>query len=408
MGYSINSPPMQKTQKIFLVLLVLSALGLTASLLMTKLHYGLNARGLEEKSFCNVSDFFDCDSALASRYSIIRTRFGSIPTSELGTLFYLLAGFGFLYAWASAQRRTVLSFLFLSLIPATLYSLVMAYISIFKLGVLCLLCLTTYLCNFLLLLLIPSAAGARFRDFFAFLRSARPGLIFYSVFTLLFFVIGLLSFRGLNPKIHKAYARVPTKDYLKLFYAIPQETLDLSGRPTWGNPHAKVTVIEFSDFQCPFCRRAAFSLKAYLKEYEKKIRFLFVNYPLDNACNPSIPHAMHPVACLAAKASLCAHQQDRFWDYHDRVFENQKRLSRTTLLRLARESWLDVPRFEQCLVSDETAGRLKEDVETGSRVKVRGTPAVFINGRYFGDWPDPEKLRIVIEAETTGGSPELR
>lgn len=396
----------------FLSLMVLSLLGLLASILLTRLHYRIGEKGFEEKSFCNVSETFDCDAALASRFSNLRiSRLGVVPTSELGILYYLLLSGGLLYAWISQKiPKGTLAFFFTASLFAFVYSLVMAYLSIFKLGVLCLLCLTTYLVNLLVLVLFPRLLGVPYRGVPGFLTGyvrsfffkgtdRMPGIAFHLVITLLVTGIGLLFFRGLNPQIHRAHAEVPREAYLKAFYAAPQKPIDLPERPFWGNREGQVTVVEFSDFQCPFCRRAAFTLKPYLKEFRDEVRLVFVNYPLDNSCNPAIPHAMHPTACLAAKAALCAFREGKFWDYHDQVFENQKRLSRSALLRIAGEVGLDRAGFEQCLVSDETADRLKEDVESGSRLEVRGTPALFINGRPFPDWLRPELLRMVIEAE---------
>lgn len=366
---------------------------------MTRLHYRMGGLGFDEKSFCNVSEFIDCDTALASRYSHFRTRFGVILNSELGVLYYLLFSIGILYAWFSSYRRSVLSFFFASSLFACPYSLVMAYLSIFKLGIICLLCLTTYLCNFFLLFLLPKAMEVRFREIWRFFTFLRPRLAQHLLVTLVFFGVGLIFFKGLNPQIHVAHAEVPKQDYLKAFYAIPQQPINLPERPIWGNPKGKVTVVDFSDFQCPFCRRAAFTLKPYLKEFRDQVRLIYINYPLDNACNPAIDHPMHPTSCLAAKAALCAFQRGKFWEYHDKIFEHQKSLSWATLIRLAGELGMTQEDFEKCMVSEETAKLLQEDIETGSHLEIHGTPSLYINGRLFTDWYQPDRLRMVIESE---------
>lgn len=392
--------------KKFLIALVLVALaGLATSIVMTRIHYQMGGVGLDARSFCHVSDFFDCDSALASRYA----KMGPFLNSELGILYYVLVLAGLLYSLLAGEAKDTLGFLFLSSIFAVAYSIFMAYISLVKLGVLCLLCTTNYVTSFLLFALFPKALGISY--------SQIPGYVaeyVQSVFgrggmktrlplhlggAIAVFVLGFVFFKGLNPEIHRAHAEVPKDQYLKYFRSQPTQSFDVSGRPMWGSPSGKVEIVEFSDFQCPFCRRAAFTLKPYLKEYQKDVKFYYFNYPLDSACNPAMDHSMHPVSCIAAKAALCAQKSGKFWEYHDLIFENQKRLSRSVLVDLAKEAGLETGDFEKCMASDEIAARLKEDVDQGGRVQIKGTPSVYINGRPFADWPDPDRLRLVIEAE---------
>lgn len=392
-------------KKIFIALFAFSLMGLVTSISLTQLHFKVSDRGFEEKSFCNISEFVDCDTVIVSRYSHL----GPIPTSELGVIYYSLVFLGLLYAWFQRDRRPTLAFLFASMILACVYSVVMAYLSFFELGVLCLLCFTSYIANFFMLFLFSKALELRYSEVPHFLRryigslfgkgEIKPRIVFHVGVTVVVTVLGLLFFRGLSPRIHKAHAEVPREAYLKSFYNLPQKEIDLANRPFWGAKEAKVTVVEFSDFQCPFCRRAAFSLKPYLKEYRDGLRFVFFNYPLDPSCNPAIQHSLHQVACLAAKSALCASRNGKFWEYHDKVFENQKRLSRATLLNLAKEVGLEPAPFEQCLASDEITEELKKEIEEGNKIEVRGTPSVFINGRLFRDWLSPERLRMVIESE---------
>jgi protein-disulfide isomerase len=308
-----------------------------------------------------------------------------------------------------------MGFLFLSLIFANVYSAVMAYLSVGVLGVLCVMCFATYIANFLMLLLFPAAMGLRYAEVPSFVgrylgsvvgssggspaKDLKPRLGLHLGLTLAIAAFGLVFFFGLNPAVHRPYIPVPRDLYVKAFNALPVQEIDVSGRPFWGNPRAKVKIVAFSDFQCPFCRRAAFTLKPYLKSYKDDVAVYFMNYPLDSVCNPAIEQEGHPVACLAAKAGVCAAKQGKFWDYHDRVFENQKRLSRAVLVDLAAKVGLDGPAFESCLASDEVLEAVKKDAEEGAKLELKGTPAIYVNGRFFRDWPDPERVRMVIESE---------
>jgi protein-disulfide isomerase/uncharacterized membrane protein len=402
------------------VLFLLAAVGLIASILLTQLHYKVEKNGFEEKSFCNVSEFIDCDTVVASRYSSVKTPYLTVPNSELGIIYYILLLLGLGYAAAagdSEKRRVTLAFLFGSLLFASAYSVFMAYLSVAKLHVICLMCSVTYAVNILMLAAFPPAIGIRISETPSFLAgylfSADKGVVWrlmsYLGATLVLLGLGLAFFQELNPEVHRVHVPVPRELYLKAFHEEPVEEIDTAGRPVWGNPNAKVKIVDFSDFQCPFCRRAAFTLKPYLKSYKDDVAFYYVNFPLDTACNPLLEHGVHQVACLAAKGGVCAAQQGKFWEYHDQVFENQKRLSRSVLIDIAAHLGLDGPSFESCLVSDETQAKIAKDVEQGGKVKIQGTPSIYINGRLFRDWPDAERIRMVIESERAGTtSPESR
>jgi len=414
-------------KKARLVLFLLAVVGLIASILLTQLHYRVEKNGFEEKSFCNVSEFIDCDAVVASQYSSIKSPFLSVPNSELGILYYLLVLIGLVYValkgngqlagqdgdpkGLSGIQRGTLGFLFLSMIFACAYSVFMAYLSLSVLGVLCAMCFTTYVVNFLMLLVFPLALGVRYEQVPSFIGrylalligkgddSLRPRIVFHLFGTILLTAFGLIFFFGLNPEAHRPYRPIPRDLYLKAFRESPVQDIDVSGRPFWGNPNAKVKIVEFSDFQCPFCRRAAFTLKSFLKAYKNDVALYFMNFPLDPTCNPVIQHTGHPLACLAAKAAVCASKQGKFWPYYERVFENQKKLSMSALIEMAAAERLNGPAFESCLASDDSLEIIKNDAAQGVNLKIEGTPAIYINGRFFRDWPDSERLRMVIEDE---------
>lgn len=414
-------------KKARLVLFLLAIVGLIASILLTQLHYKVEKSGFDEKSFCNVSEFIDCDAVVASQYSSVRTSLLSVPNSELGILYYLLVLIGLVYvalkgngqeagsgvnqAGLNGIQRGTLGFLFLSMIFANAYSVYMAYLSLSVLGVLCAMCFTTYVVNFLMLLVFPMALGVSYGHVPAFIGrylssltgtaddNLRPRLAIHLVGTVLLAGFGIIFFRGLNPEAHRPYRPIPKELYLKAFRELPMQDIDVSGRPYWGNPNAKVKIVEFSDFQCPFCRRAAFTLKSFLKAYKNDVALYFMNFPLDPTCNPVIQHTGHPLACLAAKAAVCASKQGKFWTYYERVFENQRKLSMSALIEMAAAENLNGPAFENCLASDEALEVIKSDAAQGVSLKIERTPTIYINGRFFRDWPDSERLRMVIEDE---------
>ena len=146
----------------------------------------------------------------------------------------------------------------------------------------------------------------------------------------------------------------------------------------WGD--APITIVEFSDFQCPACGQAYRDLHELLAR-RTDVRLVFRNFPLDSTCNEAMERTLHPDACNAAIAAECARRQNRFWEYHDRLFEHQHTLDRDSLFRYARELELDIPTFRTCLDDPATRERIADDVRAGVAAEIKSTPTLFINGR---------------------------
>ncbi len=162
----------------------------------------------------------------------------------------------------------------------------------------------------------------------------------------------------------------------------PLRGLDLQGNPRRrvGGPGEPVTIVEFSDFECPYCRQLWDHTERYFAATARPLEVVFVNYPLDAACNPAARAGMHEHACLAALASECADRQGRFWDYADRVFEHQPDLARATLLGHADALGLDRVSFETCLDDPATRTAIDADLTLARAAGVTGTPTVVIGG----------------------------
>ena len=133
---------------------------------------------------------------------------------------------------------------------------------------------------------------------------------------------------------------------------------------------------------------------------------VFRHFPLDASCNPAVRgHSPHHDACLAAIAAECAGQQNRFWEYHDELFENQKALERESLFRYARDVGLDIPTFRTCLDDPATRDRVRADVEAGIQFDIVSTPTLYINGRKLdGALEAPYwDYALIIEQHERGG-----
>jgi protein-disulfide isomerase len=163
-----------------------------------------------------------------------------------------------------------------------------------------------------------------------------------------------------------------------------------AGRPErGGGAKAPVTIIEFSDYQCPFCKRAEDSVNQVMKTYGDKIRLVYRNYPLP----------MHPMARPAAEAAACANAQGKFWEYHAKLFENQAGLNQDKMKQIAKDVGLDSAKFDECIAKKPYGDKIDQDTADGNKVGVNGTPAFFINGRMLSGAQPFEKFKEIIDQE---------
>ena len=166
-------------------------------------------------------------------------------------------------------------------------------------------------------------------------------------------------------------------------------TVNTQGAPVRGDPDAKIAVIEFSDFQCPFCGRALPTLEQIEKAYGDKVRIVFKHLPLGM-------HAKAPAAHAAAEA---AHRQGKFWPMHDRIFANQAEMSPEKYREYAKELGLDVARFDRDVADAATKQRIDADAAEAARLGVTGTPAFFVNGRYLAGAVPFERIKVMLDED---------
>ncbi len=153
--------------------------------------------------------------------------------------------------------------------------------------------------------------------------------------------------------------------------------IDTEGAPVRGAPMAPITIVEFSDFECPYCGMTAPILHRLLDEYEGRVKLIFMQYPLDG----------HEHSQPAARASIAAQNQGKFWEMHDMLFDNQRALENEDLEHYAEQIGLDMERFRADMASEETQRRIEESRAIGRELEITGTPSIFVNGRRFPEGP---------------------
>ena len=156
----------------------------------------------------------------------------------------------------------------------------------------------------------------------------------------------------------------------------PRVEIDTDGYPYKGSTDAAVTVVEFSDFQCPHCQRASGVLRAMAERYGDRIHFVYKDFPVNRS----------GISRLVARGAVCAHEQGRFWEYHDLAFEMQPELTQSSPATLADDVGLDMEAFESCYQDPRSAARVDRSESEAERLGVSGTPTLFVNGQ-----------RIVVE-----------
>ncbi len=184
-------------------------------------------------------------------------------------------------------------------------------------------------------------------------------------------------------------ARLKTEGNVKILMEPPRVTVAVGDAPALGPKDAKVTFIEFSDYECPFCGREREVIWQVVDKYKDKVRYVFKDFPL----------SFHRSAQKAAEAAHCAGDQGKYWEYNKMAYANQKDLSVESLKKYAKDVGIDTAKFDTCLDSGAQTARVKKSLEEGSAAGVSGTPAYFINGIMLSGAQPPEAFGEVIDAE---------
>jgi protein-disulfide isomerase/uncharacterized membrane protein len=381
-----------------------SLLGLGFALSASYIHYRLDASGGDYVSFCNINESVNCDTVLSSRYS----RLLGFPVAWLAAAAHTVLA---LLALAALQTRGRardgrLRLLVLGAIGGAVFSGYMAFLSLSVLGTACLMCIGLYAASALQLAIVPALLAAP--------RSDGGRLFAVSTLVVSAAAMGVIVAVGGRylwggpegvPVAGASLAELRRQDEKFFDWYLAQPVVE-PGKLPGGNASGSVVIVEFSDFECGYCKRNHTMVADLRARHPGKVSAIHRNFPLDPACNEAVDRVMHPHACRAAEAAECADAQGRYEEMATVLFDNQDRLFESNLWKLAGYAGLDMALFDECMRTRATLGKIAADTREGKRLEITSTPTLFINGRRIrGTFDGPEKydLALAIELRIAAG-----
>ena len=377
-------------------IILLAVAGIVVSVELTHVHYKVNTDP-DFVSFCNIGEAVNCETVAASSYSELL----GVPVAVWAIFAYVvLLGLGL----AGTRRTEVAPSGFPGLVllwasAAAAWTIAMAIISAVIIASFCILCGALYVVNAALFVLavclarrvvggVGRAVAGDFR------RLARAPAATGGVAALL--LAATVAVVLWYPDVHASVADLPETPPKPGPEACgPGHTAE--GFPLFGAAEGIVTIEEYSDYECGHCKKAHALVRKLVHDYHDRVRLVHRHFPLDNACNPSIPRPFHANACLASKAAICADRQGKFWEFNDLLFERQREIAPENIVPWAGELGLDVPQFQQCLDASATESELQRDIRDGVGWGVRGTPSFVINGEFVKGARNEAGFRQLID-----------
>lgn len=384
---------MSTPRRPLLLLVALALLGATDGIYLTLVHLDYEVGEVGLASACHAFSSTGC-AVTAGRFGDI----AGIPIATFGFAGALATAIVGAIAWRRRERwdDPYRSAAVLLAFTSVLASIAMAVLSFVE-GAYCPFCVLWYGINAAL-----GWAAWRCRDPHLRLRDmfddalGMPALVATAVFA-----TGVIS----TTRVYDHRRDVLERQHFEAL--IPELVRELQSKPpvqfriaddapSRGPTDAEVTIVEFGDFECPFCRKLWASVEHYAEHGGRSVRVVFAHYPLDSACNPDVDKR-HPHACAAAIASECARRQGKFFEYGQQMFDHQSELERDDLLGHADAVGLDKAAFTTCLDDPTALARVRADVARGAALEITGTPTFFINGRRWTGGLPPEVLAGVID-----------
>ena len=349
----------------------LSVLGFGSALYLTQLYYNLRSGSGSFKSICNINSAINCSAVAASRYAEL---FPGFPVSCLAAGVFLALLITVLIGRNAFWRRECIRFGILLSGLSSIYAVFLIIIMATALHAFCLFCLmmdVACMGSLLILLGQRNPHGAQTVE-----RGQWKTLIGTALACI--FVLAIVCKTWDSNDTPSAVVHDMVESVMATSPIAVNSGSEFS---SVGPADAPITIVEFSDFQCPFCKVGALMMDSVMHRFPGQVRIVFRNFPMDQGCNPIVEHSMHQFACEAARAGICANKQGKFEAYYQNVFENQESLATGKPAEFAQSVGAEVIPLTNCMSLPDTQAILRKDVEEGKQLGVNATPTFFINGR---------------------------
>jgi protein-disulfide isomerase len=354
-----------------------SVIGASSAIYLAKHYYELRLGTAGFKSLCNISEAMNCDAVTSSRFAEIMP---GLPLSSFVAGWFLALIILGLMARVSDWRREAVLVSTLMSGFASLYSIALLAVMALVIHKFCLFCLVIDAVNFALFGTCLSLMNLNKST------SVFGGARWSKIQSNALIVLGslLIMVVVLRPAEENASAEAKAEIQTQVSQILASEPVEVKapeGMATFGSATAPITIYEFSDFQCPFCKREAVVMKQLLSRYEGKIRLVFMPFPLDNSCNRLITRPMHEYSCALARNAFCAGKVGKFESVYEKIFEDQELLTKDSATKIPAEFGIAADTQKTCADSEEAKKALSNSIEEGIRLKVDSTPTFFVNGK---------------------------
>lgn len=353
-------------------------------------------------ALCNLNAKFSCDAIALSDYA----NFLAVPWGVWGIAFYtavlLLTCLSF---FNPKNRQEHLAGHAVLMGAGLLTSLALIYIAVYWVAAFCIVCLVVHLVNFSQVALCFWAWKSRTINTRFTIKGAFSGI----TTSVLAVAAVLIANNIIGEKIthHAVRDKQPPQQLETTAQLLSSESVKIpialspysGGGEDYrrGADNAPVTLVVFSDFQCPSCRQLAKYLDTLLERFDGKLRVVFRNYPLDHKCNSAVTRPMHIYACQCAVMARCAGRYGLFWRFHDHAFRNQGSMSSGVMRVWAKAIGLSDEQISSCARDETILEKVKSDIALGDRLFIDATPTIFVNGRKFeAGW---DSLELTIRQE---------
>ncbi len=368
--------------------LVLATVGACLSADLLRLHVKVHTDP-EYHSYCAINEWANCETVAASDFAV----FLNLPVALWGLLAYL--AMGALAVWGLRRPLSPSSWpfglLFWMSVLSSIGSAVLYFICHFLIESLCVVCIGTYVTNGLLLAVsfieLRRLQFGPFRALASEFGSIGSRIFPLTVFGGFFAVLTVIL-----------WIAVPA--YWRIDLSIGPGGLSVGatpeGHPWIGADKPRLTIEEYSDYQCPYCQRGHDEMRKLIETHPKSIRLVHRHYPLDHSCNQMLNRPFHPYACSYAKIAFCAQKQNRFWEANDYLFQEGRRKDSVSEKEIAEAIGINASRLAKCVKSDEPLSAIRSDLRAGGALGIRGTPTYVVDEHVFPGRVPKEVLNSLI------------